>query len=278
MSYETLTFTIDDDIARITLNRPAVLNSLNSTMVEELRAVVASLVGDKARVLLLTGSGRGFCAGADISRPEGMTDAEDLAARGERVSQSMAGSFNPLMRELHDLPIPKIAAVNGPAAGGGASLALAADVVVAARSAYFMQVFAPRLGIAPDLGSTWHLPRLVGLARARGLALLGDRLDAATAAAWGLIWQCVDDDALMPISNALAARLRDGPTAALAETSRLMDVALGHDFATQLDLEREVQKRLSATLDHSEGIAAFNAKRPPVFYRRRSDKTGENNA
>lgn len=261
MPYDALLLSIEDGIARMTFNRPQVLNSLNAQLIDDIRAATAEVARSEARVLVMTGAGRAFCAGADLAQRPATGEGD----RGAQTAHRMDTSFNPMMRELYALDMPKIAAVNGPAAGGGASLALLADITVAARSAYFVQVFGPRLGIVPDLGATWHLPHLVGRARARGLALLGDRLDAQTAADWGLIWQCVDDAELMPAALAIARRLRDGPTRAFGYICRALDAALGNDFSTQLDVERDAQRVLASTEDFAEGVAAFNAKRPPVF-------------
>lgn len=180
---ETLTLTTKDNIALLTLNRPDVLNSINTQLIAEMRSAVAEVAGNAdARVLLITGAGRGFCAGADLAAQGQRTEGMSI---GQGVAHGMTIGFNPMMRELYALQKPIVAAVNGVTAGGGVGLALAADIVIAAKSATFIQVFGPRLGLVPDLGCTWHLPRLVGRARALGLALTGDRLPAETAAEWG---------------------------------------------------------------------------------------------
>lgn len=256
--------TVADGIATLALNRPEVLNSLNSQTVYAMRDALADLRNDGAvRVLVLTGRGRGFCAGADLKDPI-MADA-DPATRWRTLGAYMDNGMNALIRDIYNFDRPTIAAVNGVAAGGGVGVALAADIVVAAQSAYFVQVFAPQLGLIPDLGCTWHLPHLIGRARALGLSMLGDRLPAATAADWGLIWKAVADDALEAETMAIAARLRDGAPRALATVRKVIDHAQGTSFSDQLDHERDVQSVLSSTEDFREAVAAFNDKRKPVF-------------
>ncbi|MEP2829596.1 MULTISPECIES: enoyl-CoA hydratase-related protein [Alphaproteobacteria] len=260
---ETLTLTVEDGIALLTLNRPDVLNSINTQLIADMRACVAEVASNpEARVLLITGSGRGFCAGADLAaqgqREEGMTV-------GQGVAHGMTVGFNPMMRELYALEKPIVAAVNGVTAGGGVGLALAADIVIAAKSATFVQVFGPRLGLIPDLGCTWHLPRLVGRARALGLALLGDKLPAETAAEWGLIWKCVEDDALMNEARAVAIRMAKGPTNAFGEIRKAIDAAGRNDFPGQLDYERDVQGMLGDHPNFTAGVKAFLTKKDPEF-------------
>ena len=259
--YETLLVeNTAEDVVTITLNRPQRLNALTLTMVRELRAVFEQLTRTKPRALILTGAGRAFCAGADL------VDNELSGAQaGERIAASMAADYNPMVQAFRAIPCPSIAAVNGVAAGGGASLALLADLVVAARSATFIQVFGPQLGLVPDLGATWLLPRLVGQARARGLALLGDRLDAQTAAEWGLIWRAVDDAELVSVALALATRLADGPTSAFREIREALDVSLGHSLQQQLAHELEAQRRLGNQPQLEEAVRAFREKRKPRF-------------
>jgi len=255
---------IADGIATLALNRPKVLNALDSETVYAMRDALAGLRGKgEVRVLVLTGRGRGFCAGADLKDPI-MADA-DPATRWRTLGAYMDAGMNALIRDIHGFDRPTLAAVNGVAAGGGVGLALAADIVIAAHSAYFAQVFAPQLGLIPDLGCTWHLPHLVGRARALGLAMLGDRLPAATAAEWGLIWRAVADDALEAETLAIAARLRDGAPRALVSTRRMIDHAYGASFPDQLDHERDVQSVLSSSSDFREAVIAFNDKRKPVF-------------
>lgn len=250
------------DVLTLTLNRPEALNSLNRALMQQFRDALASAAADETvRALIITGAGRGFCAGADlIEQP-----ATPPVSRGQGISEGMTSHFNPLARDLATFPKPTVAAVNGVAAGGGVGLALACDIVIAAKSATFIQVFAPQLGLVPDMGCSWHLPRLVGAARARGLALLGDRLDAETATAWGLIWQAVDDAALAPRASELAARLAAGPTLGLVRTREILAEAFDNDLAAQLDLERRTQFELGDTEDFAEGVRAFTQKRRPEF-------------
>lgn len=249
-------------VLTLTLNRPEALNSLNRSLMEHMRAALAKAAADESvRALIITGAGRGFCAGADLVE---QSDTPPIS-RGQGISDGMTSHFNPLARDLAAFPKPTVAAVNGVAAGGGVGLALACDIVVAARSATFIQVFAPQLGLVPDMGCSWHLPRLVGAARAKGLALLGDRLTAENAAAWGLIWQAVDDDTLMLRAGEIAGKLAAGPTRGLVRTREVLAAALDNDLAAQLDLERRTQFDLGNTEDFAEGVRAFIQKRPPKF-------------
>lgn len=243
----------------VTLNRPDRLNAFNE---EQHRHLMAALEGAEAdpscRALLLTGAGRGFCAGQDLSNrlaEPGRTP--DLHSTIERF-------YNPLVRKLRALPMPVICAVNGTAAGAGANIALACDIVVAARSAKFIQAFA-KIGLVPDSGGTWFLPRLVGPARARGLALLAEPLSAEQAEAWGLIWKVFDDADLMNEAKALAARLATQPTVGLALTKRALDAGETNTLDEQLDLERDLQAEAGRTPDYAEGVRAFFEKRSPVF-------------
>jgi 2-(1,2-epoxy-1,2-dihydrophenyl)acetyl-CoA isomerase len=258
-TYETIRLDLDDAVATLTLDRPDKLNSVNRVMHGELRAALDAAEAAGARCLVLTGAGRGFCAGQDLSDrrslPDG--DAPDLGLGLDTL-------YNPLVRRLRALPMPTVAAVNGIAAGAGANLALACDVVLAARSAGFIQAFA-RIGLVPDCGGTWFLPRLVGRARALALALTGDKLSAEDAAAWGLIWRVVDDDFLIEEAHALAARLAAMPTRALALTRRAIDAAGANGLDAQLDLERDLQREAGRSSDYREGVAAFLEKRPPRF-------------
>ncbi|MEO6257033.1 MAG: 2-(1,2-epoxy-1,2-dihydrophenyl)acetyl-CoA isomerase PaaG [Sphingomicrobium sp.] len=256
MTYETLLFASDGPIARITLNRPDRLNSFTAQMHGELRDALAA-VGD-ARVIVLTGAGRGFCAGQDLN--------DRAVTPGEAVDlgDTVEASWNPLIRTLAALPQPVIARVNGVAAGAGANVALACDLVIAARSAKFIQSFSA-LGLIPDSGGSWHLPRLVGQARALGLALTGEPLPAETAAEWGLIWKCVDDDALDAEVDALAARLAALPPLGLAAIKHIIRTSGSRTLDQELDLERDEMRRLGFTADYREGVAAFLAKRPAKF-------------
>jgi 2-(1,2-epoxy-1,2-dihydrophenyl)acetyl-CoA isomerase len=259
MNYTTIQYAVAGAIARLTLNRPDRLNSFNGIMHGELREALARAVADRARVLVLTGAGRGFCAGQDLGERPVAPDAAraDLGASIER-------HYKPLVLALRGLPMPVVAAVNGVAAGAGASIALACDIVIAARSATFIQAFS-RLGLVPDSGATWFLPRLAGPARATGLAMLGERLDAATAADWGLIWRCVDDAEFPTAVDRLAGELAIAPTRALVRTRQALDGAWARTLAEQLDVERDFQRELGHTADYAEGVAAFAAKRAPRF-------------
>jgi 2-(1,2-epoxy-1,2-dihydrophenyl)acetyl-CoA isomerase len=264
MKWQTTTLEVRDGIALLTLNRPDVLNSLNPQLIADVRATVAEVAGNReARALVITGAGRAFCAGADLAA-DGNRGQEGMSI-GEGVAYGMETGFNPMMRELMALEKPTVAAVNGTTAGGGVGLALAADIVIAAKSATFIQVFGPRLAIIPDLGSTWFLPRLVGRARALGLALLGEKLSAETAAEWGLIWKCVEDGKLMEEVMGVATRLASGPTNAFREIRKAFDISERHSFAEQLDYERDMQRQLCDHPNFIEGVTAFLTKREPKF-------------
>jgi 2-(1,2-epoxy-1,2-dihydrophenyl)acetyl-CoA isomerase len=247
----------------LTLNRPQRLNAFNEPMHQALAAAIAAAEGDPTcRALLLTGSGRAFCTGQDLN--------DRLAKPGEQVvlGGTLEQHYNPLIRKLRVLPFPVVAAVNGAAAGAGCNIALACDIVLAARSASFTQAFA-RIGLVPDSGGTWHLPRLVGQARARGLALLAEPLPAEKAEAWGLIWKAVDDDILMAEAEKLCAHFASAPTVGLGLIKRALDAAEDNDLSTQLDLERDLQREASLTPDYAEGVRAFMEKRKSVFTGRR---------
>jgi 2-(1,2-epoxy-1,2-dihydrophenyl)acetyl-CoA isomerase len=259
MSYGTILFSVDGGIARLTLNRPDKLNSFNVQMHSEVQDALASLSGTMARVLVLTGAGRGFCAGQDLG-----DRAVAPGAEGIDLGESIERYYKPLVLALHALPMPVIAAVNGVAAGAGANIALACDLVIAARCASFVQAFS-KLGLLPDSGGTWILPRLVGNARALGLTLLGNKLAAEQAAAWGMIWQCVDDADLNPAVDALAQQFAAAPTRGLAWTKAAIRGSWQHSLAEQLDIERDAQRELGRSADYAEGVAAFVAKRTPRF-------------
>ncbi len=249
-----------DGVAELVLNRPDKLNAFNVRMHEILASHLDRIASaGEVRAVLLTGSGRAFCAGQDLSEraPDPAADAVDLGATLERY-------YNPLIRRIRELEIPVICAVNGVAAGAGANLALACDIVLAARGAVFIQAFC-RIGLVPDSGGTWFLPRLVGDARARGLALLGDKLPAEEAEAIGLIWKVVDDDLLLDRARELAARLARAPTRGLALTKKALNASWNHSLAEQLELERDLQREAGRTEDYREGVRAFLEKRLPEF-------------
>jgi 2-(1,2-epoxy-1,2-dihydrophenyl)acetyl-CoA isomerase len=259
MSYDTILFSVDGGIARLTLNRPDKLNSFNTQMHGEVRHALDRLPTVAARVLILTGAGRGFCAGQDLG-----DRAVAPGSQGVDLGDSIDKYYKPLVLALHTLPMPVIAAVNGVAAGAGANIALACDLVIAARSASFVQAFS-KLGLLPDSGGTWTLPRLVGNARALGLTLLGNKLPAEEAAAWGMIWQCVPDAELGPTVDALAETLAVAPTRGLAWTKAAIRGSGQRSLAEQLDIERDAQRELGRSADYAEGVAAFVEKRTPRF-------------
>jgi len=264
MSFETIIFSIENGAARLTLNRPDRLNSFTVQMHGEVRQALDAVEGDSSiRTLLITGAGRGFCAGQDLSdravAPDGDNGGDDID-----LGASLEDRYNPLIRRLTSLPIPVVCAVNGVAAGAGVNIALAADIVIAANSAKFIQSFA-NIGLVPDSGGTWILPRLVGQARALGLALTGEPIMAQTAADWGLIWKAVDDDALKSEADALVAKFAAAPTKGLAAIKSVIRTASYRTLDEQLDLERDLQRKLGRTEDYREGVDAFLNKRKPVF-------------
>jgi 2-(1,2-epoxy-1,2-dihydrophenyl)acetyl-CoA isomerase len=259
MSFETILFSVDQGVARLTLNRPDKLNSFNVAMHAEVRQALAHVAAGGARVLVLTGAGRGFCAGQDLGDRAVAPDAA-----GIDLGESIERHYKPLVLALTSLPVPVIAAVNGVAAGAGANIALACDLVIAARSAAFVQSFS-KLGLVPDSGGTWTLPRLVGNARALGLTLLGNKLSAEQAAAWGMIWQCVEDAELESTVRDLAGQLAVAPTRGLAGTKAAIRGGWQRSLAQQLDVERDAQRELGHSADYAEGVAAFAGKRTPQF-------------
>ena len=256
---ETVLVETHGDWMQITLNRPDKLNCLNKSMHLALRAALQQAHDQAARAVLITGAGRGFCAGQDLGdRRPGTSDwPPDL-------QQTLNDYFNPNIKLINSLPAPVICAVNGVAAGDGMSIALACDMVLAADSASFIQSFS-KIGLVPDAGSSWILPRRVGMARAMGLALTATPLSAADAEAWGLIWKRYEDDALLQAARAMAEQLASGPTAAFASTKMLMQRAATADIETQLDHEARAQKLCATSTDYTEGVQAFLDKRAPRF-------------
>jgi 2-(1,2-epoxy-1,2-dihydrophenyl)acetyl-CoA isomerase len=258
VTYNTIQFDLSGGVAKLTLNRPDRLNSFTVEMHAEV-ADALTQVEAGARVLILTGAGRGFCAGQDLNDRSVDPDAPSVD-----LGESLENRYNPLVRRLVALPMPVICAVNGVAAGAGANLAFACDIVLAAKSAKFVQSFA-NLGLVPDSGGTWILPRLVGQARALGLALTGQPILAEQAQDWGLIWKAVDDDQLAAEADALAARFAVAPTTGMAAIKAAIRTSLGRTLDEQLDIERDEQRRLGLTADYKEGVAAFMQKRTPAF-------------
>ena len=262
MSFQYLLLSQDRDVATIRLNRPQQRNSFSTELLQELRAALAQLGADpEVRALILTGNGASFCAGADLSASR----SGDAAERAKAGADQLRDVINPIVTDIEQLPFPVICAINGSAAGAGASLALAGDIVLAARSAFFLFPFMPKLGILPDMGATWHLLHRLGGARAMALSLIGDRLPAQTAADWGLIWRCVEDAELMTTAEALAAQLAAGPSHAALELRAVFRAAAANDLSAQLDYEHDRQRELLARAEFSEGVAAFMQKREPRF-------------
>lgn len=240
---------------KLVLNRPERLNAFDTAMHQALRSALDAAAADPGcRALMLTGNGRGFCAGQDLAETAGLTNLE----------QTLETWYNPLIRQLRTLPMPVVCAVNGIAAGAGANIALACDIVLAARSAKFVQAFV-KIGLVPDSGGTFFLPRLIGDARARALAILGEPLAALRAEQWGLIWRCVEDDQLLAEAEALAAHLATQPTAAIALIKRAFAASGNNDLDAQLVLEAALQAEAGRTPDYAEGVRAFLEKRPPQF-------------
>jgi len=257
MDYETIDFKLDDGIARITLNRPDRLNSFTTEMHQELRSALGEAAS--ARVVVITGAGRAFCAGQDLNE-------RAVASGGHPVDlgQTVETGWNPLIKLLTTMPQPVIAQVNGVAAGAGANIALACDIVVAGRSAKFIQSFAA-IGLIPDSGGSWILPRLVGQARALGLALMGEALSAEKAEEWGLIWKCVDDDILAGEVDTIASKLAALPPLGLAAIKSIIRSTWSRTLDQELHLQRDEMRRLGFTQDYREGVAAFLEKRPAKF-------------
>jgi 2-(1,2-epoxy-1,2-dihydrophenyl)acetyl-CoA isomerase len=245
---------------KLVLNRPERLNAFDAGMHRALRSALDAAAADPAcRALLLTGSGRAFCAGQDLAETAALDD----------LQHTLKTWYNPLIRQIRALPMPVVCAVNGIAAGAGANIALACDIVLAARSAKFTQAFV-KIGLVPDSGGTFFLPRLIGEARARALAILGEPIAAAQAEQWGLVWKCLDDDRLLAEAEALAAHLATQPTAAIALIKRALDASANNDLDAQLALEAALQAEAGRTPDYAEGVRAFLEKRAPHFVGRRA--------
>lgn len=260
MTFEHIIFSIEDGVAFLRLNRPDQLNSFNAQMHAEVKDALKQVRSStEVRVLLLTGEGRGFCAGQDLS-DRNVAPGAQMPDLGESIEKF----YNPMIRQLRDLPVPIICAVNGVAAGAGANIPLACDLVLASRSASFIQAFC-KLGLVPDSGGTWFLPRVVGAARARALALLGNKLTAEQAEEWGLIYRCVEDADLRNEALKLARHLASQPTAGLALIKRALNTSLDNSLDQQLELERDLQRLAGRSADYREGVAAFMEKRTPVF-------------
>jgi 2-(1,2-epoxy-1,2-dihydrophenyl)acetyl-CoA isomerase len=255
MSFETLLYAVAGDVATVTLNRPDRMNSLSAAMRSELLDAL-SRAPREARAVVLTGAGRGFCAGQDLGDTGSIADLN--------LERVLREEYEPLLKLVYDCPVPVICAVNGAAAGAGANLALAADVVIAARSAVFIEAFA-RIGLIPDAGGTYWLPRLSGMARAMGMCLFAEPVPAERAAEWGLIWEVVDDDQLATRAAELARRLAKGPTVAYRLMKQALRASGSNDLETQLALEARLQGEAGRTRDFMEGVAAFMEKRPARY-------------
>ncbi|WP_417223011.1 2-(1,2-epoxy-1,2-dihydrophenyl)acetyl-CoA isomerase PaaG [Amphritea sp.] len=260
MTYQHIEFEITDGVAVLTLNRPDSLNSFNGQMHTEVRdALKQTKTNAAVRCLLITGNGRGFCAGQDLS-----DRAVDPDAAVPNLGESIEKNYNPMIRTLTSLEMPVICAVNGVAAGAGANIALACDIVLAAKSASFIQAFC-KIGLIPDSGGTWTLPRAVGLPRAMALSLLGDKISAEQAEQWGMIWKTYEADELKDAALAMAKQLATQPTKGLALIKRSLHASANNSFDEQLDLERDLQTLAGQTEDYREGVSAFMAKRAPTF-------------
>jgi 2-(1,2-epoxy-1,2-dihydrophenyl)acetyl-CoA isomerase len=260
MTFKNIEYSVSNNVATLILNRPEALNSFTAEMHLEVKQVMDEVRADSSiRCLLITGAGRGFCAGQDLNDRAVSSDdkAPDLGA-------SVDKNYNPLIRNIFGLQKPVICAVNGVAAGAGASIALACDIVIAAKSASFIQSFS-KIGLVPDSGGTWSLPRSLGLPRAKALALLGDKLKAEQAEKWGMIWQCVEDEDLQQEARKLAEHLATQPTKGLAKIKRLLNESFSNPVHQQLELEKEAMRELGQTSDYREGVAAFIEKRSPNF-------------
>ncbi len=255
MQYETILYEATDDVVKITMNRPEVMNGLNAQMRLDLLHAVQHAPLD-GRVLLLTGAGRGFCSGQDLGDRVNAGDID--------MERTLLEEYEPLLKAIYNCPIPTIAAVNGPAAGAGANLALAADVVIAAQSAFFIQAFA-RIGLVPDAGGTYWLPRQMGFAKAMGAALFADKISADQAANWGMIWESVPDDAFASVVHERAEKLATGPSKAYKYIKQALRASFDNSLDEQLALEARLQGKAGKTRDFVEGVMAFMEKRPPKY-------------
>ena len=261
--FKFITYHLEEGVATLTLNRPDKLNSLMGAMMLEMFSALGLAAQDKTvRAVVLTGAGRAFCAGQDLADPS-MSPKPGSDAPAD-VGDVVDTFYSPLVRRLRAMPKPVVCAVNGVAAGAGANIALACDIVIAVETASFIQPFC-KLGLVPDAGGTWLLPQLVGRARATGLALLGDKLSASQAQEWGLIWKCVATADFEAEVNGVAKTLAAGPTLGYVRTREAIDAAATSTLDSQLDMERDMQRELGNSQDYAEGVKAFNAKRPPVF-------------
>ncbi|WP_296059951.1 2-(1,2-epoxy-1,2-dihydrophenyl)acetyl-CoA isomerase PaaG [uncultured Amphritea sp.] len=260
MSYNNIEFEITQGVAVLTLNRPESLNSFNTEMHAEVRDALKQVRKDEAvRCLLITGNGRGFCAGQDLS-----DRAVDPDAEVPNLGESIEKNYNPMIRTIASLEMPVICAVNGVAAGAGANIALACDIVLASKTASFIQAFC-KIGLIPDSGGTWTLPRAIGFPRAMALSLLGEKLSAEQAEQWGMIWKTYEPDALKDAALAMAKQLATQPTKGLALIKRALQSSANNSFDEQLDLERDLQTLAGRTDDYREGVSAFMTKRAPQF-------------
>jgi 2-(1,2-epoxy-1,2-dihydrophenyl)acetyl-CoA isomerase len=266
LANDCLTMEIADGVALLRLNRPDTLNALDDDLQAALLGATEALKADPSvRVIILTGNGKGFCSGAGLDPTQTADTPAGLVAQGNTSYSTMTGFLNPIVANLTSMPKVVITAINGVAAGGGMGLALAGDIVLAARSARFVQVFVPKLGILPDMGSTWVLPRLIGSARARALMLTGLPVSAEQAASWGMIWQAVDDDQLLNEARALAARFASYSPRAIKALKQALSASAANTFSEQLQLEAEIQRERVGSSDFTEGVRAFLDKRPPQF-------------
>lgn len=260
MNFTTIELSIDAGVAKLVLNRPDQLNSFNTQMHGEIKQALQTVKSsEEARCLLITGNGRGFCAGQDLS-----DDSVNPDQAEPDLGEAIENHYNPLIRTLTNLEMPVICAVNGVAAGAGANIAMACDIVLAARSASFIQAFC-KLGLVPDSGGTWTLPHNIGRARAMALSLLGDKISAEQAEQWGMIWRCVDNDQLQDEAMKMAQHLATQPTQGLAYIKQAINASATNTLDEQLDLERDLQRLAGRTEDYREGVEAFTNKRTPQF-------------